>query len=46
MLIRDNISSVLVTVLDNLSVQLDIDLDRNGTIDETIVVTWDELDIG
>jgi hypothetical protein len=45
MLIRDNISSVLVTVLDNLSVQLDIDLDRNGTIDETIVVTWDELDV-
>jgi len=46
MLIADAGSSVLVTVLDNISVQLDIDLDLNGTIDETIVVTWAELDIG
>jgi len=46
MLIADASSSVLVTVLDNLRVQLDIDLDLNGTIDETIVVTWAELDIG
>ena len=46
MLIADASSSVLVTVLDNISVQLDIDLDLNDTIDETIVVTWAELDIG
>jgi hypothetical protein len=45
LLISDSSSSVLVTALDNLSVQLDIDLDLDGTIDETIVVTWDELDI-
>jgi len=46
LLISDSSSSVLITVLDNLSVQLDIDLDLNGTIDETIVVTWAALDIG
>ncbi|NIS91358.1 MAG: hypothetical protein GTN98_15045 [Woeseiaceae bacterium] len=45
MLIADANSSVLVTVLDNLSVQLEIDLDRDGTIDQTIVVTWTELDV-
>jgi hypothetical protein len=42
--IRDNSSSVLVTVLDNINVQLEIDVDLNGTIDQTIVVTWAELD--
>ncbi len=45
LLISDSSSSVLVTVLDNISVQLEIDLDLDGTIDETIVVTWAELDI-
>ncbi len=45
LLISDNSSSVLVTVLDNISIQLEIDLDLDGTIDETIVVTWAELDI-
>jgi len=45
MLITHATSSVLVTVLDNIRVQLDIDLDLNGTIDETIVVTWAALDI-
>lgn len=45
LLISDSSSSVLVTVLDNLSVQLDIDVDLDGTIDHTIVVTWAELDI-
>ncbi len=45
MLISDDSSSVLLTVLDNISVQLDIDLDLDGTIDETIVLTWDELDV-
>jgi hypothetical protein len=44
LLISDNNSSVLVTVLDNMSVQLEIDLTRDGTIDETIFVTWTELD--
>ena len=43
--ISDSSSSVLFTVLDNMNVQLDIDLDLDGTIDETIVVTWTELDI-
>jgi hypothetical protein len=33
-------------VLDNINVQLDIDLDLDGTIDETMMVAWDELDIG
>lgn len=45
MLISDPNSSVLVTVLDNISVQLEIDFDLDGTIDETIEVTWAELDI-
>ena len=46
LLISDTSSSVLVTVLDNLNVQLDVDLDLDGTIDESIMVTWAELDIG
>ena len=45
MLISDGNSSVLITVIDNLSVQLDIDLDLDGMIDETIVLTWSELDV-
>ncbi len=45
LLISDGSSSVLVTVLDNISVQLEIDLDLDGIIDEMIVVTWAELDI-
>lgn len=45
MLISDASSSVLVTVIDNISVQLDIDEDLNGSIDATIVVTWAALDI-
>ena len=46
LLISDNSSSVLVTVLDNLNVQLDIDLNLDGVIDRTIMVTWADLDIG
>ena len=46
MLISDGSSSVLVIVLDNLNVQLDIDLDLDGTIDETIMLTWADLDVG
>ncbi len=46
MLISDSGSSVLVTVLDNISVQLEIDLDLDGTIDETLVVTWATFDNG
>lgn len=45
-LISDTSSSVLVTVLDNLNVELGIDLDLDGTIDQTIVVAWANLDIG
>ena len=43
--ISDNSSSVLITALDNINVQLDIDVDLDGTIDQTIVVTWAELNI-
>jgi hypothetical protein len=46
LLISDTSSSVLVIVLDNLNVQLDIDLNLDGVIDRTIMVTWAELDIG
>lgn len=46
LLISDSSSSVLVTVLDNLNVELGIDLDLDGTIDQTIVVTWADLDNG
>jgi len=45
LLISDVSSSVLVTVLDNINVQLEIDIDLDGTIDRTIVVTWTDLDI-
>lgn len=45
LLIADPSSSVLLTVIDNMSVQLEIDEDLDGTVDDTIVVTWDELDI-
>jgi hypothetical protein len=45
LLISDDSSSVLVTVVDNISVLLDIDFDLDSIIDETIVVTWAELDI-
>ena len=45
LLISDSSSSVLVTVLDNISVQLDIDIDLDGSIDRTIVATWADLDI-
>ena len=44
LLINDSSSSVLVTVLDNINVQLEVDLDLDGTIDQTIVVPWSELD--
>ena len=45
LLISDSSSSVLVTVLDNFSVELAVDLDLDGTTDQRIVVTWTELDI-
>ena len=46
LLIHDDSSSVLVTVVDNLRVLLEIDFERDGTIDQTIEVTWADLDIG
>ncbi len=46
LMISDSSSGVLVTVLGNINVQLDIDLDLDGSIDDTLVVTWTELDIG
>ena len=45
LLISDSNSSVLATVLDNINVRLEIDLDLDGTIDQTIVVPWSEFDI-
>lgn len=45
LLISELQSSVLVTVIDNISVRLEVDADLDGTIDSTIVVTWAELDI-
>ena len=45
LIISDSSSSVLVTVLDNINLQLEIDIDLDGTIDQTIVVTWAELDL-
>jgi len=45
LMIADSNSSVLVTVLDNTNVQLEIDFDLDGMIDQTIVVTWTELGI-
>ncbi len=45
LLISDNSASVLITALDNINVQLEIDIDLDGTIDQTIVVTWAELGI-
>ena len=43
--ISDGNSSVLATVLDNLSVQLEVDEDADGTAETTLVVAWDDLDI-
>ena len=43
--ISDSSSSALVTVLDNINVQLEIDIDLDGAIDRTIVVAWTELGI-
>jgi len=37
-------SSINATVLSNIQVQLEMDYDGNGTIDETRIVTWDELE--
>lgn len=37
-------ASIRVTVLDNVNVQLEVDLDGDGSVDETLVRTWDELD--
>jgi hypothetical protein len=46
LLISDDTSSVLVTVLDNMNVRLEVDTNLDGTIDATIDVTWGELNIG
>ena len=36
-------TSITATVLSNVQVQLEMDYDGNGTVDETRTVTWDEL---
>jgi hypothetical protein len=41
--ISDGSSSVLVTVLDNINVQLEVDEDGDGTAETTFVVPWDDL---
>jgi len=38
-----NDTSVTVFVLGTVSVELRIDLDGNGSVDETVITTWDEL---
>lgn len=43
--ISDGNSGVLVSVLDNLNVELGIDANGDGTAETTIVVTWAALDI-
>ena len=43
--ITDGSSSVVVTVVDNLSIQLEVDEDGDGTAETTFVVAWDDLDI-
>lgn len=45
LLISDSTSSVLITALDNINVQLDVDIDLDGMIDATFVVTWTALDL-
>jgi hypothetical protein len=45
MLISDDTSSVLVTVIDNVNIQLEIDFDLDGVINRTIVVGWVDLDL-
>jgi hypothetical protein len=37
-------ASITLTVLSNTQVQLEMDYDGNSTIDETVIVTWVELD--
>jgi len=37
-------SSLTITVLSESSVQLDVDEDGDGNIDDTLLVDWDELD--
>ncbi len=36
-------SSVLMIAIDDVNVQIDIDSNRDGTVDETIMTTWAEL---
>ncbi|MEM8769962.1 MAG: hypothetical protein AAGE43_21210, partial [Pseudomonadota bacterium] len=36
--------SILVTALDEVNVQLEVDEDGDGTVDVTIMTTWDELE--
>ena len=43
MLISDAVSSVRVTVLDNLNVQLEVDEDLDGSIDAILTVAWSDL---
>lgn len=45
LLITDDSSSVLLTVLDNVNVQLDIDENLDGVIDDTLTVPWDDFGI-
>ena len=41
-----NNASLTLTTIDNVSVQIEADYDGNGSIDETIMTTWAELEGG
>ena len=38
----ENQSSLLLTVLDNTNIQLELDSDGDGEIDETVITTWQQ----
>jgi hypothetical protein len=37
-------ASITITALDEVTVQLEVDSDGDGSVDATIVTTWAELD--
>lgn len=45
LLIADDSSSVLMTVIDSINVRLEIDFDKDGTIDDTQTVPWSDFGI-
>jgi hypothetical protein len=43
LLVAGNNSSARLVTLDNVNVRIDLDIDGNGSVDETIMTTWAEL---